>query len=732
MSLGKSKEFFVFGSITVLSVLLIGLLLMQIGTSNAADKCFGKSVDRVITGSHKKVTVGAREVVRVEGNGITVVGKAFTRICAGDGPQTIFAGKGWSFTDGGPGNDRIHPAKGDATVYGGPGDDQIETEKGNKLEVHGGPGDDKIRTGKGNLIKIDGDEGDDRISLNAKTTKGIVDGGLGNDRIEGSQANDKLYGGPKKNPKNLPDRDVINGLGGNDSIYDYSGNGNRLLGYTGSDKIYSLGNAVSELHGGNGSDFLYSNGGRTSGGVLEKLFGEQGNDRLLGNQPNSYGPAYFDGGEGDDWIYGTSKGDTMIYNSGIKTVYGYGGDDLFVTTARGQGKFHGGDGRDTISFAAHTPSGRSGSITGVEVNLRAGTSLGYSGYKFDGIEDVIGSAFDDEIIGAPGVDNDIEAGLGDDYIVGQNGDNIDGGLGQNDCSGGRQVNCNENSPGDPGSGNSQVDITKGGLLIVMGSRSADDISIGYNGGADRFEVTDPGGAIPSGLCKRNSSQKSEIDCPVDPNNLNGMLVYGDDGADSIKLGNSIPDILTTTINGGRGKNSIQGGPSKDFISTDPGSAGSTINGGDGLDVLYAQDDISITGGPDTDIFRVVDPCLGADLEGDGGTDSVVFAGAERGVKASLAGGYAEWNGSGCSGARTQIANDIEKLEGTESNDWLIVGKRSKAQDGKSVIFGRGGIDTLDAKNGTADTVTTGSGGHSNKVIADKIDNVIWGYGLAGH
>ena len=49
-----------------------------------------------------------------------------------------------------------------------------------------------------------------------------------------------------------------------------------------------------------------------------------------------------------------------------------------------------------------------------------------------------------------------------------------------------------------------------------------------------------------------------------------------------------------------------------------------------------------------------------------------------------------------------------------------------------MIFGRGGIDTLDAKNGTADTVTTGSGGHSNKVIADKIDNVIWGYGLAGH
>ena len=110
---------------------------------------------------------------------------------------------------------------------------------------------------------------------------------------------------------------------------------------------------------------------------------------------------------------------------------------------------------------------------------------------------------------------------------------------------------------------------------------------------------------------------------------------------------------------------------------------------------------------------------------------MVFAGAPRGVKANLAGGFAEWNGSGCNGGRTQIGKDIEKLEGTDYSDHLTVGKRNSSQDGRSVLFGRGGIDYFNSKNGSADTVTTGAGGRQNTVVADKIDTVTWGYGLAG-
>ena len=48
------------------------------------------------------------------------------------------------------------------------------------------------------------------------------------------------------------------------------------------------------------------------------------------------------------------------------------------------------------------------------------------------------------------------------------------------------------------------------------------------------------------------------------------------------------------------------------------------------------------------------------------------------------------------------------------------------------VYDTAGIDTFDSRNGSADTVTTGAGGHQNTVYADKIDTVTWGYGLAGH
>jgi len=682
-------------TIAIASLGMLAAVSMPQASANAAPaKCFGKKINRTITGKNKTVHLGYRDVPWITGDRIKVIAKPNSTICAGNGNQVIYAGKGNSKTDAGPGND-------------------------------------KIFTGQGTAL-ADGGTGNDRIELNEKSVNTKAYGGLGNDVIIGSRGHDKLYGSPPDASAGPGDRDWIDGRGGNDRIYDYGGFGNTLIGLTGSDKIYSLGNAVSHMHGGNGSDFLYSNGGKGQDGSLERLFGEQGNDRLYANQPDNKGPAYLDGGEGDDWMYGTDSDDIIIYNSGIKQVFGLGGDDLFVTSARGQGTFDGGNGADTISFAAHSPDESHSGISGVEVDLQSGRSSGFSDYRLSGIENVIGSAFDDDIRGAPGVENDIQAGIGDDQIEGQDEDTVDGGLGENECSGGKQINCNEHSPGNHAQ-TGQVDITEGGVLIVIGGDQADNISIGYSSNPSRFEVDIAGGALASGLCQGAPTNGGEITCPVNRNNLNGILVFTGDGGDTVNLENSIPAILTTTINGGSGNNSLTGGPSKDFISTTPGSAGSTLSGGGNLDLLYAVDDVTMEGGLDTDIFRIVNPCLGANLHGDEGQDSVVFAGAPGGVKADLAGGYAEWNGQGCSNnKRIQIGNDIEKLEGTDYDDWLIVGKRNPSQDGRSVLFGRAGIDIFDAKNGSADTITTGAGGRQNTVIADDKDTVVYGYGLAGH
>lgn len=655
-------------------------LLFAAGTQTASaapKKCFGKKVNKVISGSNKKVKLKFKDVTWIAGNKVTVIAKPYSRICSDEGRQIVYAGKGKTWTSTGA--------------------------------------------------------GDDKIRLHKSSNKNEVQAGLGNDVIIGSKGHDFLYASPKKNPSGADDTDVVYGVGGNDRIFDYSGIGNRYYGDTGSDRIYSLGNAVGEIHGGSGTDFLYSTGGITPGGVIEKIFGEQGNDRLRGDQPNSNGPAYFDGGEGDDWVYGTPYNDTIIFHSGIKKLRGYDGDDLFVSTSRGRATVDGGSGNDTISYAAHTPPGGR-KITGVDVDLAAGTSLGYSRYTLGGLENVIGSPFDDLITGVPGQKNIIDGGLGDDELIGQgrDGDEGDGGLGINLCEGfSKASRCNDDSPGDLGGRVPLVDINEGGILTVMGSKFADEVSVGYNDAENHYRVSLPGGGIPSGLCVGANQEATVIDCPADARTLNGMLIYGNDGPDGINLENSIPATMTTTINGGAGANTINGGPSKDFISTDYGSAGSVLNGNDGLDVIYMNDNVTARGGGGTDGIHVTNPCNGGSASGGDETDSVIFAGADRGVKADIAGGYAEWKDGGCSGGRLSILSDSEKLEGTSLDDHLIIGRRLSAQQGKSTLLGREGKNILDSRNGVRNTVTTGPEAHANTVIADRIDKIIWGWGLAG-
>ena len=212
----------------------------------------------------------------------------------------------------------------------------------------------------------------------------------------------------------------------------------------------------------------------------------------------------------------------------------------------------------------------------------------------------------------------------------------------------------------------------------MGSRGADRYWVGFNGASSRFEVWVAGGAAVSGLCRRANSSGSRINCPANRNNLNGLTISTGDGETRSSCSASIPATMTTKIDGGNGRNVIQGGRSKDLIETSTSSAGSVLKGDGGLDIIYANDRVRVMGGGDTDISRVVNPCRGATLDGGPGTDSVVFAGphARRGVKADLGRGYAQWRSGGCA-ARTDIRPDIEKLEGTDGNDYLIVGRRHR-------------------------------------------------------
>ncbi|MGK2932453.1 MAG: hypothetical protein ACSLFD_06755, partial [Solirubrobacterales bacterium] len=144
---------------------------------------------------------------------------------------------------------------------------------------------------------------------------------------------------------------------------------------------------------------------------------------------------------------------------------------------------------------------------------------------------------------------------------------------------------------------------------------------------------------------------------------------------------------------------------------------------------YINDNVIARGGNGTDGIHVESPCAGGESDGGSGTDSTIFAGADRGVYANLAGGSARWTSGGCADP-LKIDSNTEKLEGTSHNDELILGKRMKPQQGKSSLLGREGNNILNSKNGIRDTVTTGPAARANTVIADKKDKVIYGWGLA--
>lgn len=137
-------------------------------------------------------------------------------------------------------------------------------------------------------------------------------------------------------------------------------------------------------------------------GGLDTLSGGDGNDVL-------------DGGDGDDVLIGGDGNDILIGGPGAATllsVYNGGqGDDIMIASVLGLAEdFDGGDGIDTVTFAARTEAVTTFlSVLGIPLldTLR-------------NVENVVGSQYDDEITG-DGADNRLDGWLGADRLAGLGG-----------------------------------------------------------------------------------------------------------------------------------------------------------------------------------------------------------------------------------------------------------------------------------------------------------------------
>lgn len=622
----------------------------------------------------------------------TCHGKKATVVLGGGNNKYVAKnhGHGTQVVVAGGGNDTIVTGKGPDVVCGGTGNDKVLAGKG-KDRAYGGPGNDLIINIKGKDSSF-GDDGDDQLSGGPSGEN--LDGGPGNDLVDGSSDRDNLHGA-------LGD-DVLIGGDGSDNVW----------GDDGADEIHG-GAGGEDMFGGNGDDRLY-------GDLLDdRMNGEGGNDLLVGG----HGIDKMNGGAGDDWMRGGANGDS----------------------ANGEG------GTDTVSFATDHPISAN---VGVQVNLATGGAITPDGNEsIAAVENVLGSAFDDDITGTGG-SNVLDGNIGADKIGGTGGgDTLIGGPeddGTDVCTGGSQSIACDGTTADPRSGQAIVHLDDRGPdpgLYVHGrfgttSGGADDLVVTGEGAA--FKVSSAAGAtlieLPNDPCV--GAGNSESSCPAPASALGFVAFWGDQGDDHLKLAGSYPAAMTAVLDGGPDSDVLDGSPGDDLVFS--GQSGSDVlRGGAGSDALLALGsggDI-MDAGPGNDQLVSEDLCQGHSYQGGPGFDIAGFARYQfGGVKATLGGIATDPDRNGC--AATQLGKDNEILEGSSGNDQLfgdngknplIIGRDGNdvihgmggadtlsGDAGSDSIYGDGGFDTLEARDGARDSVVhCGKGG--GQALRDKSD-----------
>ncbi|MBW4472577.1 MAG: hypothetical protein KME45_19725 [Stenomitos rutilans HA7619-LM2] len=500
-----------------------------------------------------------------------------------------------------------------------------------------------------NIENIVGSEFADRLTGNSQVN--IILAGKGNDIIDGKDGNDQLFG--------EAGNDEFLGDAGNDALD--GGDDIDTLNYR-----YAPGAVSVSLELGTASDGF---GGVDTLRNIENVIGSEFADRLVGdNQANlilaGSGNDIIDGKGGNDQLFGEAGDDTLSGGAGDDQLVGDAGNDFLVGDA-GNDLIDGGNDIDTVSYA-NAP-------TGVVVNIDETNSYSNPGGTVDpeptfaiaagsatdgfgttdtlqNLENIIGSDFNDVLIGNA-TENDILAGAGNDLVIGNAGnDTLDGGTGINVVSyrrdpGSAFINLEEGRAID-GFGN--VDILRN-FRDVVGSQGNDTIV---------------GDAQDNILFGGSGNDRIEARSGND-------LMFGNDGADTL-LGEDGDDKLV----GGAGADSLNGGNGIDTASYFTALSGVTAN------LTIAR---GTSGDANGDVFTQIENLEGSEfndrLTGDAQANYL-------------------WGLSG---------DDF--LDGREGNDTLNGGTgndRLSGGDGNDLLLGQTGDDALDGGDGN-DTLIGGSG-----------------------
>lgn len=228
------------------------------------------------------------------------------------------------------------------------------------------------------------------------------------------------------------------------------------------------------------------------------VFGERGNDILRGGPGNDR----LYGGIGDDLLEGGQGNDLLAGGFGADSIDGQEGDDY----VRGDGTidhiYDSGGGNDTLSYAsgvtpgfgagietgvAEFPSGESGE-RGVYLNLGAGGLNANNGIAGEGggvdeveagvFETIIGTPYSDYIVGGPGNET-IYGGGGADVILGEGGnDSLFGGADGDFLDGGGGANTIDGGAGNDDCRNPEGATSCAGTAKAVTTRGPGEVSVG--------------------------------------------------------------------------------------------------------------------------------------------------------------------------------------------------------------------------------------------------------------
>jgi Ca2+-binding RTX toxin-like protein len=637
--------------------------------------------------------------------------------------------------------------------------------------VYGSQGADVIRAGA-NVEAIYAGEGNDTIYVSAGTT--VVEGGAGEDKIYGEP--EEIETGEEPAVVESPST----------PSYEPAGAGPTESGGTSEPRaaastITPVECTSNPCLGGNGEQLLRGGPGN------DEIFGERGNDEIYGEG----GEDALYGGVGDDVIYGGEGNDYISGGNGADTIYGEGGNDL----VQGDGTIdtiYGGGGTDTLSFATGVTPGNEGAYPssvkhvegfpeatngegrGVFVRLDggptncgsypacdngAGLGGGDDEIAVNEIENVIGSAFPDIIVGSSGA-NQIYGGGGGDVIVGgggadeiyggADGDYMEdsksgtayGGKGSNNCVGvshvyectGTKAKVTQPEASKMSAGLMMVKnpVISRDTAYLIGSTGNDEVNARLSGTTATFTSygTTRFAGESEGCTYEEEGKKASCPFPASSPKIDAIVMAGLGGNDHLAVGGGgFPLASGPILLGGEGNDKLVGsGTTEDVLVDGNGTGADTLEGYGYDDWLTNNGGLDLLeGGAGNDLLLSTTNCEGDTLDGgeaersDGeGRNNASWAKlpAPAGVTAMLeslsAGSYynEETEEPACTSGTPDQLFGIDDLEGSNQSDALFGNGGAnviKGHHGEDVLYGEGGPDEIEAQDGEKDKLGGGEG-----------------------